>query len=49
MDWRHAQDGGGLEKEMVEKIKNLKLGDDVEIKWEFTEHLRAVELKIAEI
>jgi hypothetical protein len=42
------KDGGGFDKEMVAKIKELKAGDKVEVKWEFSEHLRAVEIKVTE-
>ena len=40
-------DGGGLDKDIVAKIKTLKVGDKVEVKWEFTENLRAVEITVA--
>lgn len=42
------KDGGGFDKDMVAKIKDLKMGDKVEVTWEFSEHLRAVEIKVTE-
>lgn len=38
--------GGSLDQDLVAKIKDLKRGDKVEVKWEFTEHLRALDITI---
>ena len=42
------KDGGGFDKDMVGKIKDLNVGDKVEVTWEFSEHLRAVDIKVTE-
>lgn len=41
-------DGGGLDKTMLDKIQSLAVGDKVEVTWEFTEHLRAAEVRVLE-
>jgi hypothetical protein len=41
-------DGGGLDKTISEKIKNLNVGDKVEVEWAQIEHLRAMEIKVLE-
>jgi hypothetical protein len=38
--------GGGPDKKMVEIISKLKVGSRVEVKWEFEERLRVVEIKV---
>jgi len=42
------QDGGGLDKEILAKIKILKAGDKVEVAWHYEEHLRALSIKVLE-
>ncbi len=38
--------GGGPDKKMLEVFSKLKVGSRVEVKWEFEERLRAVEVKV---
>ena len=38
--------GGGPDKKMLEVFSKLKIGSRVEVKWEFEERLRAVEVKV---
>lgn len=38
--------GGGPDKKMLEVFGKLKVGSRVEVKWEFEERLRAVEVKV---
>ncbi len=39
-------DGGGLDKDILAQIKALKVGDKVEVKWEYSERLRALEITV---
>ncbi len=34
------QDGGGLDKEMVQRLEQFKVGDKVKVTWTFQEHYR---------
>jgi hypothetical protein len=45
--WRGGlpKDGGGLEKKMLEEIRNLITTNRVRVKWEFEERARVVEVK----
>ncbi len=40
--WRGGmpKDGGGFDKAMVERLKKFDVGDQVRVKWTFTEHYR---------
>lgn len=38
--------GGGLDKKMLKIFAELQVGSRVEVKWEFEERLRAVEVKV---
>jgi len=38
--------GGGLDKDMLATFAKLKVGSRIEVKWEFEERLRAVEVKV---
>jgi len=38
------KDGGGLDKAIIATIKELKVGDWVEVKWSYDERLRAIEI-----
>lgn len=40
--WRGGmpKDGGGLDKEMVKRLKAFKVGDRVAVTWTFEEHYR---------
>ena len=40
--------GGGFDKDIVAKIKELHVGDKVEVKWVYAEHLRALDIKVTE-
>lgn len=45
--WRGGkpQDGGGLDPDMVERVRKLKTGDRVEVKWEWRERFCVVKLR----
>lgn len=40
--WRggNPKDGGGFDKEIVNRLKEFKVGDKVKVTWEFEEHYR---------
>ena len=38
--------GGGFDKTMAERIREVKPGDRVEVKWIFDERFRVIELKV---
>jgi hypothetical protein len=42
---RMPADGGHLEESILKKIRELKVGDKVELKWMFEEHNRVLEIK----
>jgi hypothetical protein len=46
--WRGGApaEGGGLDKDMLKTFAKLKVGSRVQVKWEFEERLRAVEVKV---
>jgi len=46
--WRGGMpaQGGGLDKDMLKTFAKLKIGSRVQVKWEFEERLRAVEVKV---
>jgi hypothetical protein len=46
--WRGGMpaQGGGPDKEMLKTFAKLKVGSRVQVKWEFEERLRAVEVKV---
>jgi RNA polymerase sigma-70 factor (ECF subfamily) len=48
--WRGGMpaDGGGLDKEMVAKLREIHVGDVVELKWEWEERRRVVAIKVVE-
>jgi hypothetical protein len=40
------KDGGGLDKDMLAKLAQVKVEDRVEVKWVFEERPRVVEIKV---
>ena len=46
--WRGGApaEGGGLDKDMLKTFAKLKVGSRVQVKWEFEERLRAIEVKV---
>jgi hypothetical protein len=46
--WRGGApaEGGGPDKDMLKVFAKLKVGSRVQVKWEFEERLRAVEVKV---
>lgn len=40
--------GGGLDKDMVKKLEDVKVGDKVEVEWTFEEHNRIDKIKVLE-
>jgi hypothetical protein len=46
--WRGGApaEGGGPDKDMLKTFAKLKIGSRIEVKWEFEERLRAVEVKV---
>jgi hypothetical protein len=39
-------DGGGLDKQMLEKIRKVKVGSRVKLEWEFEERPRVVKVEV---
>ena len=39
-------DGGGLDKEMLAQLANIKVGDKVQLRWVMDERKRVVEIKV---
>ncbi len=41
----NPKDGGGLDKDMVARLKEFKVGDKVSLTWEFNEHKRVIAIE----